>query len=163
MRNKWVRRLAAALGVLATLVVAFVAIVWLVSSRQIAQTLQVEPRPLTVPVTRDSVALARGAHLADAIGGCADCHGEDLGGQVFIDDPGLGRVVAPNLTPGGRLASWSDADLVRAIRHGVSKDGRRLLIMPSEEYNHLSDEDAAALIAYLRSRPAVRRGDRSAT
>ena len=36
---------------------------------------------------------------------CADCHGEDLGGRVFIDDPGLGRVVAPNQTPGGRLAS----------------------------------------------------------
>ena len=156
MRNKWLRRLATAVGALVTLVAAFAATVWIVSSRQIAATLSLPARPFTAG-PRDSATLARGAHLVDAIGKCADCHGEDLGGTVFVDDPGLGRVVAPNLTPGGRLASWSDAEIERALRHGVTRDGRRLMVMPSEEYNRLSDEDAAAVIAYLRTRPAVTR------
>jgi mono/diheme cytochrome c family protein len=156
MRNKWVRRLAAVAGALVTLVAAFAATVWIVSSRQIAATLTL-PTPAFRAAPVDSVTLARGAHLVDVIGKCSECHGADLGGQVFIDDPGLGRVVAPNLTPGGPLAAWSDAEIVRAIRHGVSRDGRRLLIMPSEDYNAFSDEDAATVLAYLRSRPAVTR------
>jgi mono/diheme cytochrome c family protein len=155
MRSKWVRRLGAVAGGLGLLVATLAATVWIVSSRQLVRTLDVPPRPLSVP--RDSVTVARGAHLVDAIGKCADCHGEDLGGNVFIDDPGLGRIVAPNLTPGGRLASYSDAEVARALRHGVAKDGRRLLIMPSSDYNAFSDEDASAVIAYVRSRPPVTR------
>lgn len=153
MRNKWVRRLAIAAGGLVALVAVSAVTVWALGARQIARTLDVPARPLTV--ARDSTAVARGAHLVDAIGKCADCHGENLAGTLFINDPGLGRVVAPNLTPGGRLASWSDAEIDRALRHGVAKDGRRLMIMPSSEYNAFSDEDAAAIIAHLRSLPPV--------
>lgn len=155
MRSPWLRRLAAVVGALALVVGALAATVWIVSARQLGRSLDVPVAALRV--ARDSVAIARGAHLVDAIGKCADCHGEDLGGRVFIDDPGLGRVVAANLTPGGRLASWSDADVDRALRHAVARDGRPLLIMPSAEYNALSDEDAAAVIAYLRALPAVQR------
>src|SRR5690606_6470451 len=46
-------------------------------------------------------------------------------------------------------------DWVRTIRHGVSPQGRALMIMPSEDYNRFSDEDLGALIAYLRSLPAA--------
>ncbi len=53
------------------------------------------------------------------------------------------------------MKDWTDGDIVRAIREGVSRDGRGLAIMPSAEFRHLSDEDVAALLAYLRSQQAV--------
>src|SRR6185295_1565123 len=85
------------------------------------------------------------------------CHGPTLGGKVFVDDPALGRVIAPNLTRGrgGVGATFSDADFVRAIRHGVDPSGRQLLIMPSDDYNEFSDADLGAIVAYVRSLPAI--------
>jgi cytochrome c553 len=44
---------------------------------------------------------------------------------------------------------------IRAIREGVHKSGRPLVIMPSMAFNKMSDEDAHSIVAYLRSQPAV--------
>ena len=101
----------------------------------------------------DSASIARGEHVMKALAKCADCHGADYGGSVLIDDKPIGRIVAPNITSGrgGVAAGWTDADYERAIRHGVTKDGRRLLLMPSHEYQLLSDEDVGVLIAYLKT------------
>jgi cytochrome c553 len=49
------------------------------------------------------------------------------------------------------VATATDADLDRAVRHGVGVDGRRLWIMPSSAFAHLTDQEAADLLAYLRS------------
>ncbi|MFO1298988.1 MAG: hypothetical protein U1F17_01090 [Burkholderiaceae bacterium] len=73
-----------------------------------------------------------------------------------VDDPVVGKVYAPNLTPAG-LGKWSDSEIAAAIRTGLRPDGRPLVIMPAHEYQHLAREDLAALIAYLRSLPAVER------
>jgi mono/diheme cytochrome c family protein len=113
-----------------------------------------------VPVNAgDTAAVARGGHIAKAIGACEECHGPDLGGKAFPTPGILVSMAAPNLTrgQGGIGASYTAEDWERAIRHGIAKDGRRLIIMPSEAYTHLSDSDAAALIAYLQSIPAVDR------
>ncbi len=67
----------------------------------------------------------------------------------------VGDLYAPNLTPGGPLKNWSDGEIVRAIREGVDKDGHPLIIMPSDVLHNLSDEDVAAVVAVLRSQPAV--------
>jgi cytochrome c1 len=103
-------------------------------------------------------AVALGEHLA-VIRGCTDCHSEDLGGKVMIADPMLGMVYASNLTAGagGIGESYSDESLARAIRHGVGADDNGLLVMPSEEFFIFSDEDVNALVAYIRSLPAVDR------
>jgi mono/diheme cytochrome c family protein len=95
---------------------------------------------------------------------CADCHSSS-GGPVldgskddFMADPSappIGSLWGPNLTPAGDLKNWSDGEILRAIREGVGKDGRPLVIMPSNAYKYMSDEDAYAIIAYLRSQPAV--------
>ncbi len=61
---------------------------------------------------------------------------------------------APNLTP-VHLAEWSDGEIIRAIREGVGRDGRSLLVMPSAYFRNMSDEDVLALVAYLRSQSAV--------
>jgi mono/diheme cytochrome c family protein len=52
------------------------------------------------------------------------------------------------------LKDWSDGEVMRAIREGVDRDGHPLIIMPSEAFHNLSDADAQALVAYLRSQPA---------
>jgi len=110
-----------------------------------------------VRIPDDEAAVDRGAYLASTVSVCVDCHGPDLGGQVVVDDPGLGRIVAPNLTTGeGGLGSdRSDEELVRAIRYGVGPDDKALMVMPSDDYHHLTDEDLGALVAYLRSLPPV--------
>ncbi|EMR01950.1 c-type cytochrome [Cesiribacter andamanensis] len=120
------------------------------------QVYRVPVAPLQIP--GDSAILARGAHLA-AIKGCAECHGEDGGGKIMLDDPALGLLVGSNLTRGrgGLPAAYTTTDWVRALKHGLRQDGRPLLLMPSQETSQLSAEDMAALIAYYNALPAVDR------
>ena len=107
--------------------------------------------------------IARGQQIASI---CTGCHSPDgklpLAGskENMAQVPGLGeigKIYAPNLTPGGELASWSDGEILRAMREGIHKSGRPLVIMPSQALHNLSDEDAYALVAFLRSQPAVKR------
>jgi mono/diheme cytochrome c family protein len=99
---------------------------------------------------------ARGKHLVEAVMACSRCHGADLGGAPLVRGA-VGRIDAPNLTPGGPLRTFSDADFERAIRHGVAPGGTRLYYMPSFSYAVLSDADLRDTIAYLRSLPPVER------
>jgi len=94
-----------------------------------------------------------------------DCHTErrsgeptrfGAGGKPFFGPWGIS--VSANLTPDKTtgLGDWTDAEIERAIRSGVARDGRKLSPpMPFAAYEHLSGNDMAALIAYLRSLPAV--------
>jgi mono/diheme cytochrome c family protein len=109
-----------------------------------------------VPIPTDADAIAYGERLMKARG-CVDCHGENLAGRVIQENPIAGRLVATNLTAGrnGIAKSYTVADYVRAIRHGVGPDGRPLLFMPAHEYYFLSDADLGAMIAYLKSAPPV--------
>lgn len=105
----------------------------------------------------DTAAVARGGHLANSIAGCVDCHGDNLGGKAVFDVPILGRVYGLNLTggKGGLASTLTDADYEHAIRHGIAPSGRALKVMPATDYANLSDEDLAAIVAYVKSRPAV--------
>jgi hypothetical protein len=67
----------------------------------------------------------------------------------------LGTATGPNITSGGLGGVYTDAELVRLIEHGVKKGGTTVRFMPSYELNWLRDDDLAALVAYLRSAPAV--------
>ncbi|MEK6477486.1 c-type cytochrome [Catalinimonas sp. 4WD22] len=114
---------------------------------------------VSVPkISYDSASLALGAHLS-VIKGCRDCHSDDLGGRVMIDDPALGRLVPTNLTKGegGTGAQYSAEDWVRALRHGVGPDQKPLLFMPAHETANMTDKDLAALIAYCTQSAAVTR------
>ena len=137
-------------GAAALLIVAAIA-VFVKSEQRAHQVYTLEPYPLVIPA--DSASLKRGAHIANAIGKCVECHGEKLEGSVMIDDAKLGLVAARNLTRGtggvGRILT--DADLIRAIRHAVGPDGRPLMIMPSEDFIELSDSDLGAVVAYVKS------------
>lgn len=91
--------------------------------------------------------------------GCTGCHHE--AGNVLFKAPGVGRLVAPNLT---RMAPlYSDAELVRLIRHGVKRDGTSAIAMPAAAFSGLSDEDIATIISWLRVRPHLVDAEPSAT
>jgi len=101
--------------------------------------------------------VARGARFGPF---CAQCHSPDgrppLSGKDFTTDgPPVGTFWAPNLTPAGEIGSWSDDEIIRAIREGVHKNNRALVVMPSEVFRNLSDVDVEGIVAYLRSQPAV--------
>ena len=144
------------LGALALVVAVAAAAVFFRSSRQLHRRLTA--RVTAVPVLRAPAARSNGRHIA-AIRGCFACHGADLGGAKVMDDPAMGRVYGSNLTTGrgGRGATLSNADWVRAVRHGIGADGRPLVVMPSRDYAGLSDEDLGAVLGYVESVPPVDR------
>lgn len=153
---KWIKRIA--LG-LVSLIVLVVAVIFGVSEARMRKTYKVSTVASSLSVTRDPAQIARGEHLVTAVAKCTDCHTDDLGGKIFIEPGPMGTVSASNLTAGkgGVLASYTDAQLETAIRHGVRTNGRGLVIMPSDEYQYLGDADVSAIIAYLRSLPPVDR------
>jgi mono/diheme cytochrome c family protein len=112
----------------------------------------------------------RGKYLA-TIGDCVDCHTPGyffgkpdmthyLGGSdVGFEIPELGTFVGPNLTPDKEtgLGAWTSEEIATALATGVRPDGRILApIMPWHALAHLTKPDVLALIAYLRSLPAVK-------
>lgn len=115
--------------------------------------------PVAAAALDDPAVLARGGHVGQHIAQCTGCHYPDLGGGDFIDAPAFAVLPAPNLTSGagGVGAAYGPDELERAIRHGVAADGRGLFVMPSHHYQHMSDADVAALIAWVRTRPPIDR------
>jgi mono/diheme cytochrome c family protein len=153
--KKVIRRAAVALLLLVLVAVgAFCGALWM-GERKRERKLEV--RVVPVAYTKDRNAPKQGKYLFETRG-CAECHGTDGRGVVFIDSPDGMRVRSPNITagPGGVVAGYTEGDWVRAIRHGIAPSGRALFIMPSDDYNRMSDADFAALVAYVRSLPPVR-------
>lgn len=150
--TKWIGRGLA--GLLGLLVVAII-LVYALSARRINKVYSVSERALAIP--SDSASIAKGKHFVQAVGKCAGCHGDDYAGKVLMDEGMMARIYAANLTrgKGGIGASFTDADYVRAIRHGIKKDGRPMLFMPTDAYYYINDEDLANSIAYLKTLPAV--------
>jgi cytochrome c553 len=102
--------------------------------------------------------IARGQEITETF--CGACHARDgvlIGGRDIGKDLPLpiGSLVAPNLTPAGAIANWSDGEIYRAIRNGIDADGRWLMIMSLTNASKLADEDVRSVIAYLRSLPPV--------
>lgn len=146
---KWGAYLAASLVALALISATAV---YALSERIIRARHTVEAAEFTALLPTDSASLAEGARSA-RIRGCFGCHGDALQGSVFFSEAGVATVVAPNLT---RLVpTRSNAELERALRHGIRPDGTSLFSMPSEMLRSLSDDDLARLLAFLRSLPAT--------
>jgi mono/diheme cytochrome c family protein len=120
---------------------------------------------LAVPAVAETP-VERGEYLVRGPMGCGNCHTpmgpegfvmeQELGGRLVDDIPEVFTAWAPNITPAGRIAEWSDAELARAIREGVRPDGSLIgPPMPFSMYRGLGDEDLAAVVAFLRTLPAV--------
>lgn len=106
-----------------------------------------------IPVSTDAESIAKGKRLATIYGCFNSCHGERMQGRVLESSLALGRIVAPNLTR--IVPEYSNAELERLLRRGVKRDGTSTFIMPSSMFSHVSDEDLANVIAFVRSSPVV--------
>jgi mono/diheme cytochrome c family protein len=137
------------------------------------------------PTTPEKLAVTpelteRGGYLVNQVAACGGCHtprvnlswleGERtdayLGGGQVIDDATFGMTVAiPNISadPETGIGAWTDDQILRAVRDGVRADDRLLMPpMPFGTWARLSDDDARAIVAYLRSAPPVKNAvDRS--
>lgn len=110
--------------------------------------------------------LERGRYLVEGPAACGNCHTPfgpegplqemNLAGRLVESTPNF-TAIAPNITPGGRIAEWTDEELVRAIREGVTPGGSRVIgpPMPIALYSRLSDDDVMSMVMYLRSVPTV--------
>ena len=119
---------------------------------------------LAFPVQAETP-VERGEYLVRGIANCGNCH-TPLGPSGFVDEMELaGRLVediepftayAPNITPAGRVRDWTDTEFARAIREGIRPDGTVIgFPMPFAMYRGLSDEDVMAMVAFLRTLPAI--------
>jgi mono/diheme cytochrome c family protein len=153
---KFLRWIGIALGsLLGLLILAFVVlyIAGSVEWNKLHGTYDVPVESIMIPT--DQASIQRGEHIA-TIHMCQDCHMDNFSGQ---SDGSAAMIIlsVPNLTSGagGVGAANTNADWVRAIRHGVGHNGRGLVLMPSATWYYLSDEDLADLVAYLKSLPPV--------
>jgi mono/diheme cytochrome c family protein len=132
-------------------------------------------------VDRGPASIHRGEYLFFAVADCAGCHSRrdfervggpmvgDIGGgsggrepgakpYPFADMPGeiYGRNITANRDTG--VGAWTDDEIIRAIREGVSRDGSPLFpMMPYPEYRAMSDTDVQAIVAFIRNMPGVTR------
>ncbi|MBX9828306.1 MAG: cytochrome c [Xanthobacteraceae bacterium] len=120
------------------------------------------------PAAAQSASVARGDYLANTIMTCANCHspkgppaataGKDYSGGLRFNEPPF-DVTASNITPDKEtgIGSWSDAQIKAAILTGKRPSGVPLAeVMPTSFYPILTDGDANALVAYLKSLPPVK-------
>ena len=111
--------------------------------------------------------LERGTYLMTSIVACGNCHtpqtpqgpvaGKELAGGTRFEE-GFGVAYAANITPDPEtgIGKWSDREIITAIREGKRPDGTTIgPPMPIALYRNMSDEDVRAIVAYVRSRPAV--------
>jgi mono/diheme cytochrome c family protein len=153
------RPLFGAICVAAVAVVAYAALAW---------------RPAIAPIetpTPQAFApdiVAKGKVLASA-GNCGACHSPagsaPFSGGYAMPTP-FGTIFSTNITPDREtgIGTWSLAAFTRAMREGVSRDGKHLF--PAFPYDHfalLTDTDIGALYAYLMTVPPVSARARSNT
>ena len=151
--NKWVKRTSIALGTLALIGVATTIVGKVMGERKMARKISVAVTPLQLHA--DAEHIEQGRYLFSTRG-CAECHGASGGGKEVIKD-GAMLVVSPNITAGANsvTAGYQTDDWVRTLRHGVKPNGTPVMIMPSEDYNRLTDDDVASVVAYVKQLPPV--------
>ena len=158
--KKIVKATGIMLGGLVVLAALAALVLYAIGLRKLDQTYpSITVETIEVPV--DAEASMRGEHVA-TIWSCTRCHGADLSGTLMTNDPIegsiplLGAIPASNLTSGngGVAGSYTDADWVRAIRHGVKPNGQAEIYMYAY-FSTMSDQDLGDLIAYLKQVPPV--------
>lgn len=155
--KRWIKWVAGLLGLIVALLAGAIVV-----GRQLAEQKRTRHVAVTVqpvPVPTDAASIERGRYLFLSRS-CAECHGADGGGREFVNDGKGTRIAGPNISPGpgNVVGAYRPEDWVRTVRHGVKPDGRPLFVMPSEEYNQLTDADLGALVAYVLSLPPVSGG-----
>jgi mono/diheme cytochrome c family protein len=101
------------------------------------------------------VTVEYGEYLANT---CTSCHGSNLNGQTIQEGPNV--YVALNLTRGGEMIGWSEADFITTMRTGVRPGGKQLIdFMPWQSFGQMTDDELRAVWMYLQSLPAMPQGE----
>ncbi|HLO29010.1 MAG TPA: c-type cytochrome [Anaerolineales bacterium] len=148
---KWI---GIVLGSLVGLIVVSAVVLYLMGNVRLNKKYEVAPSDITLPA--DAASLEYGKHRAETL--CEGCHGADLSGvEGWFNAPPIGTIDSANLTSGkgGVGAEFTTEDYVRAIRHGIDREGKPIFMTAVVSTAHLSDEDLGAIIAYLKTIPAV--------
>ena len=150
--NKWLKR--GGMGVLALVGLAAAAVVVGAQLGERKMQRRISVKLDAVPLRSDPASIERGRYLYVSRN-CAECHGADGAGKDVINDGKGLHIHAPNITPapGSVVAAYTALDWTRTIRHGVKPDGRPTIVMPSEDYARFTDDDVAAVVAYVRQLP----------
>ncbi|MDX5482553.1 MAG: cytochrome c [Hymenobacteraceae bacterium] len=123
-----------------------------------------------ITVGKTPALVERGEYLANHVAICIDCHSTrdfsrfsgppapgtfGKGGDKFDHSFGFpGTFYARNITSDKEtgIGNWTDGEIYRAITKGVSKDGEPLFpVMPYKSYSQMTEQDAYAIIAYIRT------------
>lgn len=153
MKNvlKWI---GIVVGSLVGLVLVAGFVMFLVGNARLNKTYDFPSSELVLPT--DEASLEQGKHRVESL--CAGCHGPDLSGiEKWFDAGPLGTIDSANLTSGdGGIGSfYTTEDFVAAIRHGIDEEGKPIFMPAVTSTSQLSDEDLAAIIAYLKTVPPV--------
>lgn len=153
MKNvlKWI---GIVVGSLVGLVLVAGFVMFLVGNARLNKTYDFPSSELVLPT--DEASLEKGRHRVESL--CAGCHGPDLSGiEKWFDAGPLGTIDSANLTSGdGGIGSfYTTEDFVAAIRHGIDEEGKPIFMPAVTSTSQLSDEDLAAIIAYLKTVPPV--------
>lgn len=151
---KW---LGSIVGVLIVLILAGIGTAYAITMTRMDRDYPTSVESVRIPA--DPASVARGKHLVVAIGKCQVCHGDNYGGMKVLDGGGFAHLTSANLTSGkgGIGRAFTDADYIRAMRHGVGRDGKSLLFMPAEAFYNFNDTDLGQIIAYLKTLPPADR------
>lgn len=148
------RILAIVLGSLLGIVLLAGVVLYLMGEARLNKVYDFPASNITLP--EDAASIEFGKHRAEVL--CQGCHGEDLSGiDNWFNAGPLGTVDSANLTAGdgGVGREFTTEDYVRAIRHGIGKDGKPIFMPAVPSTAYLSDEDLGAIIAYLKTVPPV--------
>jgi mono/diheme cytochrome c family protein len=162
----WIRAVLGALGLLLVVAIGWVmystpALSFIPSEQVNAAVTSGIPRP--DPATSRSpeqAALVERGYYLYKVTSCAFCHRNDGHGGNKISWQASGTMWTRNISsdPETGIGAWSDAEIARAIRSGVSRDGRQLHWqgMTWDHLSNLDEEDVRAIVAYLRTMPPVK-------
>ena len=148
---KWI---GIVLGSLIGLLLVAVAVLYFTGKARMEKVYTVETSNLTLPTDAESIEYGR--HRVETL--CQGCHGADLSGvENWFNAPPIGRIDSANLTSGegGLGEDFTTEDYVRAIRHGIDQEGKPIFMIAVPSTAHISDEDLAAIIAYIKTVPPV--------
>lgn len=143
---KWFKRIL--LGILALVLLA-VGTLYAWSAVMIGKEYPVTAR--SVPLSSAPEVVAEGERLAKVFGCFHGCHGKDMEGSLFFEQPLVGRFVAPNLT--NLDSRYTPEEIEALVRQGVRPDGRSLFGMPSDSFSIMTDKHLTAVLSFIDSYP----------
>jgi mono/diheme cytochrome c family protein len=164
-RKRWTVVTAVVLGLIALVLWGLYATptIPLIPAAQIAGPIEAQvPKVDTASLgSSERVRMATRGRYLFSVAGCAFCHTGTGSGGAKLSWVAFGTLWVRNITPDSAtgIGTWTDAEIARAIRGGVSADGR-MLHWQGMIWDHASnwdEEDTRAIVTYLRTLPPVRR------